>query len=85
MRILRLGQLEAFVQAIGQQNVDDYKRALADGCWVWVFQNPQEVITDVSLIDQERQFCLAKFEQGETWVSILRQRSRPIGPYQEAR
>ena len=79
MRILSVEQLQEFITLIGEENVEGCTKALADNVKVWVFRTEAEVKEEQELTKEEKQFCFARFANGETWAGIFRQGVTPGG------
>ncbi len=71
MLIKKSEELDRFEDTISKENVEGCKKALADGCKVWVFTNINELAKDGSLPKEGREFCYKRFEDGEIWAGWL--------------
>ena len=80
MKITDPKQLGSWEKIIGHQNVKACKRALKDGCELWVFQSRNEVKRERALTREERDFCFGRFDSGESWAGIFRRPKPPCMP-----
>lgn len=77
MQIRTERDIEAVASVIGTENVDAIRKALADGCGIWVFRSREEYEREKEQLCAEgKQFCEGRFSAGETWAGWLKRSTR---------